>query len=112
MTQHARLPSPKGSLTLKPGEPIIMSTYLVTAELRAWDGWKPAAKKFFDGAAAIDLASVVRGYTAIVRGFNEWFSRAWVTGHLEALDHLQVLINEHDVLVNRLASQAPTGAKE
>jgi hypothetical protein len=99
---HSQLPVARGRLTWTPDAGDHSTVELSKSKLLESDRWNTAAKEFLDSAAEqIDLRILVSAYTAVVEEFNEWFTRAFVTGHRPAFDDLNARKAHFDELLRR-----------
>jgi hypothetical protein len=78
-----------------------VTTALKADELLQSGDWSAGAKAYLRDHAGqrIDLSAVVDQYTAVVRGFNDWFIGAWLEGHRAAFDQYDELARAHDALL-------------
>ena len=104
MAQHYRLPSLQSHTEISDirggvAGTVGISLRLTTDDLRQYDGWNAAAKRFLDAAGAeIDLRTVITGYSAKILEFYEWFDRRQREVHGIRPDLL------HHILVHGVAS--------
>ncbi len=83
------------------GQDIAAETYLGTAELRTWDGWKAPAKAFLDEAGdTVALTATIEQHVSLVRGLHEWVLAQFEGLHRADIAGSNALINEYNWLIS------------
>lgn len=103
IAQHYKLPRLLGHAEHVVGGPFVSKIHVDHDDLLKWDGWSPEMRASLEGdEPAVVLDEIVIEYRDAVIGFHDWFRSAVTQRNAQALEDLEVEIEEVNAYARQL----------